>query len=72
LHHPIWRDLTVLQHAGFPIYNVKSADGHRSVWRVDESFKRGLPLKLSLSEIAALLMSRELLAPLGAAVSALR
>jgi predicted DNA-binding transcriptional regulator YafY len=70
----IWRDLTVLQRAGFPIYDEKSADGHRSVWRVEERFKRQLPLKLTLPEIGALLMSRELLAPvapsgLGAAIT---
>ena len=62
----IWRDLRVLQDAGFPIYDEQGADGHRSVWRVDDTFKRRLPLKLSLSELAALLMSRDLLAPAGA------
>jgi predicted DNA-binding transcriptional regulator YafY len=61
----IWRDLTVLQRAGFPIYDEKSADGHRSVWRVEEHFKSQLPLKLTLAEIAALVMSRELLAAAG-------
>ena len=47
----IWRDLTVLQRAGFPIYDDKGADGPRSIWRVDETFKRQLPLKLTLTEI---------------------
>jgi len=61
----IWRDLRVLQDAGFPIYDEQGADGRRSVWRVDETFKRRLPLKLSLAELAALLMSRDLLAPAG-------
>jgi predicted DNA-binding transcriptional regulator YafY len=64
----IWRDLSVLQDAGFPIYNDPGADGRRSVWRVREEFKRALPLKLTLAELAALVMSRELLAPLGASV----
>jgi predicted DNA-binding transcriptional regulator YafY len=64
----IWRDLSVLQEAGFPIYNDPGADGRRSVWRVREEFKRSLPLKLTLAELAALVMSRELLAPVGASV----
>jgi predicted DNA-binding transcriptional regulator YafY len=64
----IWRDLSTLQHAGFPIFDARAADGHHSVWRVDEDFKKCLPLKLTLGELAALLMSRELLAPLGVSV----
>jgi predicted DNA-binding transcriptional regulator YafY len=64
----IWRDLRVLQDAGFPIYDDPGADGRRSVWRVREEFKRSLPLKLTLAELAALVMSRELLAPVGASV----
>ena len=61
----IWRDLGVLQAAGFPIYDEAQAAGRRSVWRIRDEFKRRLPLKLSLSELAALVMSRELLAPVG-------
>ena len=64
----IWRDLRVLQEAGFPIYDEQGADGRRSVWRVDDAFKRRLPLKLSLAELAALLMSRALLMSSGAGV----
>jgi predicted DNA-binding transcriptional regulator YafY len=64
----IWRDLKVLQDAGFPIYDDKEDDGRRGVWRVNESFRAQLPLKLSLAELAALLMSRDLLAPLGVSV----
>lgn len=48
----IWRDLRVLHDAGFPIYDEQGADGRRSVWRVDDTFKRRLPLKLSLAELA--------------------
>jgi hypothetical protein len=44
-------------------YDEQEADGRRSVWRVDDTFKQRLPLKLSLSELTALLMSRDLLAP---------
>jgi predicted DNA-binding transcriptional regulator YafY len=62
----IFRDLQVLQTAGFPIYTDRADDGRRSVWRVTEEFKRQIPLRLSLAELTALLMSRELLAPLGA------
>lgn len=64
----IRRDLDVLEKAGFPIWDDKQADGPRSVWRVLDEWKRGLPLKLSLPEIAALVMSRELTAPLAASV----
>jgi predicted DNA-binding transcriptional regulator YafY len=64
----IWRDLTALQTSGFPLYTTRAADGNKSVWRVTEAFKRSLPLKLTLAEVAALVMSRELLAPLGVSV----
>ena len=64
----VWRDVGVLERAGFPIYNEKSADGRRTVFRVTEDFKRRIPLRLTLAELAALVMSRELLAPLGASV----
>ena len=64
----IWRDLGVLQTAGFPIYTERAADGNRGVWRVTEEFKRALPLKLNLGELVALLMSRDLLTPLGVSV----
>ena len=62
----IWRDLEVLENAGFPLYNDKEADGRRSIWRMQESFKLGLPVKLSLAETAALLMSCDLAVPAGA------
>jgi predicted DNA-binding transcriptional regulator YafY len=61
----IWRDLATLQKAGFPLYADHAADGYKSVWRVTEEFKRSLPLKLTLAELAALVMSRQLMAPLG-------
>jgi predicted DNA-binding transcriptional regulator YafY len=64
----IWRDLSVLQKAHFPIYNDTASDGHQAVWRVTEDFKRRMPLKLTLAELAALLMSRALLAPLTGSV----
>jgi predicted DNA-binding transcriptional regulator YafY len=62
----IWRDLRVLEQAGFPLYDDKSGDGRRSTWKLEEKFTLGLPVKLTLAETAALLMSRELLRPAGA------
>ena len=59
-------DLRVLQDAGFPLYDEKAADGYRALWRLSPEFRANLPLKLTLAEIAALVMSRDLLAPLGA------
>jgi predicted DNA-binding transcriptional regulator YafY len=64
----IWRDLQVLQAAGFPIYDERMADGPRSRWRVDDAFRRRLPLRLTLAELAALMMSRDLLTSSGAGV----
>ena len=62
----IWRDLRVLEQAGFPLYDDKSGDGRRSLWKLEEKFTLGLPVKLTLAETAALLMSRDLLRPAGA------
>jgi predicted DNA-binding transcriptional regulator YafY len=62
----IWRDLRVLEQAGFPLYDDKSGDGRRSLWKLEEKFTLGLPVKLTLAETAALLMSRDLLRPTGA------
>lgn len=62
----IWRDLSALQQAGFPLYDDKAADGRRSLWKLEEQFTLGLPVKLTLAETAALVMSRDLLAPAGA------
>jgi predicted DNA-binding transcriptional regulator YafY len=64
----IWRDLKVLQDAGFPIFDERAPDGRRGLWRIDPDFKARLPVKLSLAELAAVLMSRRLLAPLGTSV----
>ncbi len=62
----IWRDLSALQKAGFPLYDDKDADGRRSLWKLEEQFTLGLPVKLSLAETAALVMSRDLMRPAGA------
>ena len=66
--HTIWRDLDTLQKAGFPLYTERAADGNHGVWRVTKAFKRALPVKLELGELAALLMSHDLLTPLGVSV----
>jgi len=66
----IWRDLDVLQKAGFPLYDDKGVDGRRSLWKLEEQFTLGLPVKLSLAETAALVMSRDLLRPAGVALDA--
>ncbi len=62
----VWRDLRVLQDAGFPIYDEPAADGRRGVWKVEPGLQKRLPVPLSLSELVALLVSRDLLAPAGA------
>ncbi len=61
----VWRDLRVLQDAGLPIYDERAPDGRKGLWRLDPRFRARLPLKLTLAELVALVMSRELLAPLG-------
>jgi predicted DNA-binding transcriptional regulator YafY len=61
----IWRDLSALQKAGFPLYDDKG-DGRRSFWKLEERFTLGLPVKLTLAETAALVMSRDVLRPAGA------
>jgi predicted DNA-binding transcriptional regulator YafY len=68
----VWRDLHVLQDAGFPIYDER--DGRRGVWRVEGGLRDRLPVLLSLPEIVALLVSRGLLdlggaGPFGPAVA---
>jgi predicted DNA-binding transcriptional regulator YafY len=60
----VWRDLTVLQAAGFPIYDER--DGHRGLWKVEPGFRDRVPIPLSLPEVVALLVSRHLIEPGGA------
>ena len=55
----VWRDLRVLQEAGFPIYDER--EGRRGLWKVEAAFRDRLPVPLSLPEIVALLVSRDLL-----------
>jgi predicted DNA-binding transcriptional regulator YafY len=60
----VWRDLRALQESGFPIYDER--DGHRGLWRVDAKVLDAVPFPLSLSEVVALLVSRDLLDPTAA------
>jgi predicted DNA-binding transcriptional regulator YafY len=52
----VWRDLRVLENAGFPIYDER--DGRRGLWKVEAGFRDRLPIPLSLPEVVALLVSR--------------
>jgi hypothetical protein len=68
----VWRDLRVLQDAGFPIFDER--DGRHGVWKVEDGFRDRLPVPLSLPEVVALLVSRDLLdaggaGPFGPAVT---
>jgi hypothetical protein len=56
----IWPDLEVLLVGGFPIYNERQVDAHRSIWRTRGEFKRRLESKcirirrlVDLAEVAA-------------------
>ncbi len=61
----IRRDVEALQEAGFPLYDDK-ADG-RKVWRLVEGYRQKLAQGFTLSELAALYFSRNMLAFLGRA-----
>ncbi len=52
----VWRDLRVLQDAGFPLYDER--DGRRGLWKVEAGFRDRLPIPLSIPEVVALLVSR--------------
>src|SRR3990172_7179341 len=64
----VWRDLDVLQKANFPLYDEK--DGRRVRFRLVDGFRAKLPAPFTLSEVVALLMSRDLLAPVAGSVLA--
>jgi hypothetical protein len=53
-------DLGARQKLGFSPQDDKGADGPRSLWKLEEQFALDLPVKLSLAEAAALVMSRDL------------
>ncbi|MFN8092107.1 MAG: transcriptional regulator [Vicinamibacteria bacterium] len=56
----IRRDIEALQEAGFPLYDDRQ-DG-KKVWRLVEGYKQRLTQSFSLSELAALYFSRNMLA----------
>ena len=61
----IRRDVEALQEAGFPLYDDR-ADG-KKVWRLVEGYRQKLVQGFSLSELAALYFSRNMLSFLGGA-----
>jgi len=61
----IRRDIEALQEAGFPIYDDR-ADG-KKVWRVVEGYRQKLAQGFTLSELAALYFSKNMLSFLGGA-----
>jgi len=64
----VWRDLAVLQNANFPLYH--EPDGRRVRYRLVDGFRAKLPPPFTLSELVALLMSRDLLAPVSGSLLA--
>lgn len=56
----IRRDLAALQEAGFPLFDTHHEDG-RVRWRIDGQVLRGLDSGLTLAELCALYLSRNLL-----------
>ena len=61
----IRRDLEALQEAGFPLYDDRQ-DG-KKVWRLIEGYQQRLTQSFTLSELAALYFSRNMLSFLGGA-----
>jgi predicted DNA-binding transcriptional regulator YafY len=61
----IRRDIEALQEAGFPLYDDR-ADG-KKVWRLVEGYRQKLVQGFTLSELAALYFSKNMLAILGGA-----
>jgi len=61
----IRRDLEALQEAGFPLYDDRQ-DG-KKVWRLIDGYKQRLTQSFTLSELAALYFSRNMLSFLGGA-----
>jgi len=59
--HPrtVYRDLEMLQAAGFPFYNEQF--GKTSRWSLMDSAKRQIPIPLDLTELMALYFSRDMM-----------
>jgi len=55
----VYRDLDAIQEAGFPIYTDR--EGKNSYWKILDTFKKDFPVPLTMTELMALHMSRDLL-----------
>jgi len=55
----VYRDLADLQAAGFPLYSDPGDRGER--WKLMDGSKHGLPLPVTMTELMALHMSRDIL-----------
>ena len=55
----VYRDLDVLHDAGFPLYTERR--GKNSYWRMVEGFKDGLGSPFTMTELASLHMSRDIM-----------
>ncbi|MGO9570517.1 MAG: helix-turn-helix transcriptional regulator [Desulfomonilaceae bacterium] len=55
----VYRDLDAIQEAGFPIYTDR--EGKNSYWKLLDTFKKDFPVPLTMTELMALHMSRDLL-----------
>ncbi len=62
----VYRDLSILERVGVPIYQERS--GRRSRWRVVEGYRRRLSLTLSWSEMLALCLGQRFVAELKGSV----
>jgi predicted DNA-binding transcriptional regulator YafY len=59
LSRTVYRDLEAIQQAGFPIYTDRV--GKNCYWKLLDTFKKDFPLPLTMTELMALHMSRDLL-----------
>jgi len=59
--HPrtVWRDLTAIQEAGFPLYSEK--DGQQSRWSFVDGYKFHLPVPFTVTELMSLYFYRDIL-----------
>ncbi|MGO9120692.1 MAG: helix-turn-helix transcriptional regulator [Desulfomonilaceae bacterium] len=55
----VYRDLEAIQEAGFPLYTDR--EGKNSYWKILDTFKKDFPVPMTLTELMALHMSRDLL-----------
>lgn len=55
----LYRDLEAIQEAGFPLYTYR--EGKNSYWKILDTFKKDFPIPMTLTELMALHMSRDLL-----------